>query len=218
MDNGVRDRRIRRRAPVVVALLTILIAAPVAADTDLGERGRTGSHLLVDTASSPGARCDYQVVAGGLKFAQMEVQAPVVYPAGSRLHQKVSLVVKLQRKRRTIGGWRTKNATKPIVERTTPSVPAAFKATWISWVSPADLDWRAMVEITWLDKGIETGFSRHRVDHYAIGASMKVQAGSCANLMPGTPAAAVGHASAESDEAGGEPAAVAAAPGGPPRD
>ena len=55
----------------------------------------------------------------------------------------------------------------------------------MSWVSPADLDWRAVVEMTWLDKGQETGFSRHRVDHYAIGASMKVQQGRCVNLMPG---------------------------------
>ena len=116
----------------------------------------------------------------------------MVYPAGSRLHQKVSLVVKLQRKRHGIGGWRTKIATSPIVARTTSSEPAAFKATWVSWVSPADLDWRAVVEITWLDKGVETGYSRHRVDHYAIGASMKVQNGRCANLMPGTAAAAEG--------------------------
>ena len=122
---GARRRRARIRA-LTSGLLAILLAMPVAADTVLSESGRTGPHLLVDTAASPGARCDYSVVDGGLRFAQMEVQPPVVYPAGKRLRQKVSWSVALQRKRPGSGGWRTKLTTDTIVMRSTASAPAAF--------------------------------------------------------------------------------------------
>lgn len=168
----------------VAAFALLLAPGAVSADTELGETGKVGPHLLVDTPMSPGARCDYAVVKGGLRFAQMEVQPPVVYPARGRARQKVAWTVRLQRKRADGGGWRTKLVTDALVRRATAAAPAAFESTWVSWSTGAELRWRVVVDIEWRHLGVAVGGSRHRVDHYAVGESMNVLAGGCANLIP----------------------------------
>ena len=177
----------RRRAAigVTIGLLALLIGAPASADTELGESGRTGPHLLVDTPVSPGGRCDYAVSDAGLRFAQMEIQPPVVYPAGSRIRQKVSWAVRLQRKRPG-GGWRTKLTTDATIARATRTVPARFTSSWVTWSIAGDVQWRAIIDLTWLHEGLPKGTSSHRIDHYGIGDSMEVQDGRCPNRLTTT--------------------------------
>ena len=181
---GRPGRKVPRWSSAAIAALALLLApGTVSADTELGESGRVGPHLLVDTPTSPGARCDDAVVDGGLRFAQMEVQPPVVYPSGGRARQKVAWTVRLQRKRPDAAGWRTKLVSDTFVRRATASAPAAFVSTWVTWSSGAELRWRVIVDIDWRHEGVTVGSSRHRVDSYAIGESMDVAAGGCANLM-----------------------------------
>jgi hypothetical protein len=173
---------------VALAALTAALLLPgvVHADTELGEQGRVGPHLLIDTESSPGARCDYSVIGDGLRFVQMEVQPPVAYPVAGRARQKVAWAVRLQMKRPGFG-WKTKLQTAWYVKRATASTPAPFESTWVSWKTAGSVRWRALVVIEWRHQGLPVGSTRHRVDHYAIGASMDVAVGACENLL-GDPA------------------------------
>lgn len=164
-------------------LAAALLPAPALGDTEQGETGRVGPHLLIDTPSSPGARCDYSVVAGGLRFAQMEVQPPVVYPVAGRAKQKVAWAVRLQMKR-TGSAWKTKLQTEWFARRASADAPASFESTWVSWSTSGAVRWRAQVLMEWRAAGVAVGASRHRVDSYGIGASMDVNTGGCQNLIP----------------------------------
>lgn len=171
------------RALALAAVTGALLSPGAAlADTELGEQGRVGPHLLVDTESSPGARCDYTVVEGGLRFAQMEIQPPIAYPVAGRARQKVAWAVRLQMKRPGYG-WKTKLQTAWFVKRATATTPAPFESTWVSWKTSGSVRWRALVVIEWRHQGLPVGSTRHRVDHYAIGASMDVGVGGCENLI-----------------------------------
>jgi hypothetical protein len=160
----------------------LLLPATAQADTELNEQGKVGPHLLIDTESSPGARCDYSVRNGGLRFVQMEVQPPVAYPVAGRGRQKVAWAVRLQLKRPG-AGWKTKLQTAWSVKRAATGTPAAFDSTWVSWKTNGSGRWRALVVMEWRHQGLPVGSSRHRVDHYAIGASMDVADGACENLI-----------------------------------
>lgn len=171
-----------RGLALVAVAGALLSPGSASADTELGEQGRVGPHLLVDTESSPGARCDYSVVAGGLRFAQMEIQPPIAYPVPGRARQKVAWAVRLQVKRPGYG-WKTKLQTAWFVKRATATAPAPFESMWVSWTAAGSARWRALVLIEWRHQGLPVGSTRHRVDHYAIGASMDVAGGGCENLI-----------------------------------
>lgn len=175
-------RRLVRGVTLAALTAALLLPGSALADTELGEQGRVGPHLLVDTESSPGARCDYRVIDGGLRFAQMEIQPAIAYPVAGRARQKVAWAVRLQVKRPG-SGWKTKLQTAWFVKRATATTPAPFESTWVSWVTSGSVRWRALVVIEWRHQGLRVGSTRHRVDHYAIGESMEVAVGACANLI-----------------------------------
>src|SRR5690349_11815650 len=89
-----RDRAHRTvLGAVVAAIAALLIASPVAASVDLGDKGTVGPHTLIDSYSAASVRCSYTTVSELMywqgKLTHIDVQPPALRPVAGVAQQMV---------------------------------------------------------------------------------------------------------------------------------
>jgi hypothetical protein len=90
-----RSRRSARTAvgALVALMATLLIANPVAASVDLGDKGTVGPHTLIDSHSAASVGCTYTTVSELMywqgKLTRIEVQPPALRPVAGVAQQMV---------------------------------------------------------------------------------------------------------------------------------
>lgn len=160
-------------------LLAFTAAAPVQADTELGETGTTGFHALRDSESTAGASCRYKGIyptpghysyEGKLKW--ISVQPPKVRAISG--HQQVGWRFVVERLNYSTGD-RIVTYKSPIQRATTTaSTNASFSKMGINVRVPTSSndedpfhDYRVKVKMFWYTaSGRVQGTSTHLVDWY----------------------------------------------------
>ena len=178
-------RRVRSIPFIAVAALAMAFPATVAADTEMGHSGLTGTHRLRDAAGYPGARCGYYNEKTFF-LAEIRVRPPVMFARNSTSGLDIRTVAwraVLQDRNGT--SWTTIASKAFQKEQATDLHPADFLGQRFTDLS-GDGPYRILVDMRWYGAdGSVIGNARHRVDHYGrfdmvTGAAYSAVTGACA--------------------------------------
>jgi hypothetical protein len=167
---------------ISILLLALTAAAPVQADTELGETGTTGFHALRDSPDGPGYSCHYKGMyppQGGLdyegKLNRIDVRPPKMKAISGQ--QEVGWRFMVERKNGSDGppyNWVVTYKSSIQHATTSSGRNASFSMRSINVRLPADgahedtiYDYRVKVKMIWYTAtgGIQ-GTSTHLVDWY----------------------------------------------------
>ncbi len=166
-------RPLRSRSLVIAfgAILALLPAAPVSADTSIEEVAKVGPHALLDSRAFPGVECVYGT---DTNLVRLRVRPPTMYArdrSSDRDRQWVGWQVDLRFKADR-GTWSTIKHTSVIKVRAWDDTPAAFRTRSVTTPGAAGSgSYRIQVRMLWYKPGSDTtvqGSSRHRADVYTF--------------------------------------------------